>query len=122
MKKIKKVLYIIILIAIIFSSNQVFALQDAGDDFISQGSTASVITTEEAWDILRPIGQVLVAIASVVLVIAYMYLGIQYMITDPQGKANIKQKLIGLVIATVLIYGATGLFAIIINLGNSIFA
>ena len=51
-----------------------------------------------------------------------MYLGIQYMITDPQGKANIKQKLIGLVIATVLIYGATGLFAIIINLGNSIFA
>lgn len=125
MKKIKKVLYIIILIAIIFSSNQVFALQnikDAGDDFISQGSTSSVITTEEAWNILRPIGQVLVAIASVVLVIAYMYLGIQYMITDPQGKANIKQKLIGLVIATVLIYGATGLFAIIINLGNSIFA
>lgn len=125
MKKIKKVLYVIILIAIIFSSNQVFALQnikDAGDDFISQGSTSSVITTEEAWDILGPIGQVLVAIASVVLVIAYMYLGIQYMITDPQGKANIKQKLIGLVIATVLIYGATGLFAIIINLGNSIFA
>ena len=44
------------------------------------------------------------------------------MITDPQGKADIKQKLIGLVIATVIIYGGVGIFTIIINLFNSIFA
>ena len=69
-----------------------------------------------------PIAQILLAIASVVLVIAYMYLGIQYMITDPQGKADIKQKLIGLVIATVIIYGGIGIFTVIINLFNSIFA
>ena len=109
----------------ILFSNKVFALgdiKDAGDSFISKGSTSSPISTDEAWEILRPIAVALVAIASVVLVIAYMYLGIQYMITDPQGKANIKQKLIGLIIATVLIYGGMGLFSIIINLFNSIFA
>lgn len=125
MRKIKKITYIMIIIAIIFSwGNQVFALENiknAGDEFVSKGNASSVITTDEAWEILKPIGQILVAVASVVLVIAYMYLGIQYMITDPGEKANIKQKLIGLVIATVLIYGATGLFAIIINLANSIF-
>ena len=105
--------------------NRCFALENIksqGDDFLNQGSSESPISTDEAWEILRPIAVALVAIASVVLVIAYMYLGIQYMITDPQGKANIKQKLIGLIIATVLIYGGMGLFSIIINLFNSIFA
>lgn len=109
----------------ILFSNKVFALgdiKDAGDSFISQGSASSPISVQEAWDQLLPIAQILLAIASVVLVIAYMYLGIQYMITDPQGKADIKQKLIGLVIATVVIYGGVGIFTLIINLFNSIFA
>ena len=126
MKKILRITTILVVtfITILFS-NKVFALsdiKDAGDSFRSQGSTSSPITTQEAWDTLKPIAQILLAIASVVLVIAYMYLGIQYMITDPSGKADIKQKLMGLVIATLLIYGGIGIFTIIINLFNSIFA
>ena len=126
MKKIlkKSIAPIILLITILFN-NKVFAFGDIkgdGDSFISKGSTSSPITVQEAWDNLLPIAQILLAIASVVLVIAYMYLGIQYMITDPQGKADIKQKLIGLVIATVIIYGGIGIFTVIINLFNSIFA
>ena len=126
MKKIlkKSIAPIITLMAIMFN-NEVFAFGDIkedGDSFISKGSTSSPITVQEAWDNLLPIAQILLAIASVVLVIAYMYLGIQYMITDPQGKADIKQKLIGLVIATVVIYGGVGIFTLIINLFNSIFA
>lgn len=125
MKKIKKIAFIITFILMIFCSNKVFALEsikEPADSFIDKGSGTTVITTDEAWEILLPIAQILLAIASVVLVITYMYLGIQYMITDPQGKANIKQRLIGLVIATIIIYGGVGLFTIIINLFNSIFA
>ena len=124
-KTLKKIAILIVTILVVMCSNKVLALsdiKDAGDSFISQGSTSAPITTQDAWDILKPLAQILVGIASVVLVIAYMYLGIQYMITDPGGKADIKQKLIGLVIATVLIYGGIGIFAIIINLFNSIFA
>ena len=44
------------------------------------------------------------------------------MSADPSGKADVKQKLIGLVIATVVIYGGIGLFTIIINVMNGIFA
>lgn len=126
MKKILRITTILVVtfITILFS-NKVFAFGDIkedGDSFISKGSTSSPITVQEAWDNLLPIAQILLAIASVVLVIAYMYLGIQYMITDPQGKADIKQKLIGLVIATVIIYGGIGIFTVIINLFNSIFA
>lgn len=126
MKKIlKRITIPITTFMTILFSNKVFAfgdIKDAGDSFISQGSASSPISVQEAWDQLLPIAQILLAIASVVLVIAYMYLGIQYMITDPQGKADIKQKLIGLVIATVVIYGGVGIFTLIINLFNSIFA
>ncbi len=125
-KYLKRTAIVITTLIAILCSNRVFALsdiKDTGDAFLSQGSSASSpITVQEAWDELLPIAQILLAIASVVLVIAYMYLGIQYMITDPQGKADIKQKLIGLVIATVIIYGGVGIFTIIINLFNSIFA
>ena len=122
-KNRKKIIPIIIFI--ILFSNKVWALQnikDAGDSFLNKGMTSAPITVDEAWQKLLPIGQVLIAIASIVLVITYMYLGIQYMITDPQGKANIKQRLIGLVLATVIIYGGVGIFTIIITLFNSIFA
>lgn len=123
-KLVKKIVLTIILISMIMFNSRALALSDLKDEadkFIDSGSASAPITTNDAWEILRPIAQILVGIASVVLVIAYMYLGIQYMITDPSGKANIKQKLIGLVIATVLIYGGIGIFTIIINLFNSIF-
>lgn len=122
-KSVKMIIAIISFLLIVFNC-QVFALgeiKEEGDAFLNKGSSAP-ISVDEAWEKLLPIGQTLLAIASVVLVITYMYLGIQYMITDPQGKANIKQKLIGLIIATVIIYGGVGIFTITINLFNSIFA
>lgn len=124
-KKIKKTAIIFITLISLLFGNKVFALQDIkdeGDNFLNKGTSSAPISVDEAWEKLVPVAQILLAIASVVLVISYMYLGIQYMITDPQGKANIKQKLIGLVIATVIIYGGVGIFTIIINLFNSIFA
>lgn len=124
-KTLKKVIILIVTISIMMCSNNVYALSDIkgkGDEFISQGTASSPITTDDAWSILRPLAQILLGVATIVLVITYMYLGIQYMMTDPNGKANIKQKLIALVIATVLVYGGIGIFTIIINIFNSIFA
>ena len=64
MKKILRITTILVVtfITILFS-NKVFALsdiKDAGDSFISQGSTSSPITTQEAWDTLKPIAQILI--------------------------------------------------------------
>lgn len=126
-KTIKKILLLICTIAILGSTNNVFALsisdvKKQGDDWISGGSADAPITTDEALDKLLPIGQIMVSVASVILVICYMYLGIKYMMTDPSGKADIKQRLIFLVIATVLIYGGVGIFTVIVNLMNGILA
>lgn len=126
MKKLTITLLIIICItALLSTTNNVFALSGSdikgdADAWISKGSQNTPITTDEAWEKLMPIGQILVAVASVVLVVCYMYLGIRYMLADPSGKADVKIRLIWLVIATVLIYGGIGIFRIVVKLMNSI--
>lgn len=51
-----------------------------------------------------------------------MFLGVKYMFADPSGKADVKQRLIWLVIATVVIYGGVGIFTLVVTLMNSILA
>lgn len=123
--KIKKILIVFSIVAIIVS---LFCKVNAMDNimvpamnFINKGSTNSPIDTQEAWNEFLPTAQILVVIASVVLVVCYMYMGIKYMFADPNGKADVKQKLIGLVIATVVIYGGAGIITVLINLYNNIF-
>lgn len=125
--KLKAIIMSTIMLVILLAGSQVFAMSASsiiGDanQWLNDGTSDSKISTDEAWEVLKPIGQILVAIGSVVLVICFMYLGIKYMSADPSGKADVKQKLIGLVIATVVIYGGIGLFTIIINVMNGIFA
>lgn len=125
--KLKTIIMSTIMLVILLAGSQVFAMSASsiiGDanQWLNDGASDSKISTDEAWEVLKPIGQILVAIGSVVLVICFMYLGIKYMSADPSGKADVKQKLIGLVIATVVIYGGIGLFTIIINVMNGIFA
>ena len=118
MKTVKKILVsIVCIIAISGITNSVFALsgseiKDKADSWINQGNqNTPPITTEEAW-----------SIASIILVICYMFLGVKYMFADPSGKADVKQRLIWLVIATVVIYGGVGIFTLVVTLMNSILA
>ena len=129
MKTVKKILVsIVCMIAILGITNNVFALSGSeikgkADSWIKKGSEQTPpITADEAWSKLLPIGQVLISVASVVLVICYMFLGVKYMFADPSGKADVKQRLIWLVIATVLIYGGVGIFTLVVTLMNSILA
>ena len=127
MKKIIKIGTMLVCATLILLSleNNAYAstagsMKNKADEWINQGSQNPPITTDEVWGKLLPIGQVLISIGSVVLVGCFMYLGVKYMLTDPSGKADIKQKLIGLVIATVVIYGGIGIFTILVNLMNNL--
>lgn len=115
----KKILHIIIitLLSIIMITNfykvQAFGLiKGQGDNFIKKGSNA-VISEEDAINQLIPIGRILVQVATVVLVIVGLILGIKYMTSGADEKANVKQKLIWYVISVALVYGAVGIFNIV---------
>lgn len=100
-----------------FSLDNIFS---AGKEFIDKGSENAVISTDDAIDKFVPIGITLVGIATIVLVVVGLIMGVKYMIAGANEKAQLKQKLIYYVISVVLVYGATGIFALVIQVFNNI--
>ncbi len=90
-------------------------------DFLKIGSAGAQITTDEAIESFIPIGRVLVGIATIVLVAVGGIMGVKYMMAGANDKAQMKEKLIYYVIAVVLVYGAVGIFSIVVNVMNNIF-
>ena len=124
--KARKVLILAMLfLTLLGTCSNVFAtsLDDifsAGKEFIDKGSKDTPISTEDAIDAFVPVGITLVGIATIVLVIVGLIMGVRYMIAGANEKAQLKQKLIYFVISVVLVYGATGIFALVIQIFNDI--
>ena len=70
---------------------------DKADSKIDAGDVANKVL---------PIGQMLTAIGVAILFGGIIILGIKYMISEPEQKGKLKQQLIGLVVAGVVIFGA----------------
>ena len=95
---------------------------DQSQSFLDRGQSEQPITTQDAINAFIPVGRILVGIATVVLVVVGLIMGVKYMIAGANDKAQLKQKLIYYVISIVLVYGAVGIFNIIINIMNAITA
>lgn len=125
-KKILKILIMILtislLLAPISNAGSFSEWKGQADNFINKGNKDSPISTNEAIESLIPIGQTLVGIATIVLVVVGLIMGVKYMIAGANEKAQLKQKLIYYVISVVLVYGAVGIFTIVINIMNGILA
>ena len=124
-KLVKIAIIMIVVIALAsFQSVQASGFSDIisqGSSFIEKGSSSSKITEDEAINQFLPIGRVLVQIATIVLIVVGLILGIKYMLSGADEKANIKQKLIWYVISVVLVYGAVGIFNIVRSIMDNIF-
>ena len=81
------------------------------DNFINKGTNGQKITLQEAITKLVPIGNV---------VVVGMIMGLKYMIGGTDQKANMKEKLIWYIISIALVYGAVGIFTIVVNIMNNI--
>jgi hypothetical protein len=91
-----------------------------GKSFISKGSGSSVIDTTAVSNSVVPIATLLVGIGTVVLVIGTVIMGIKYMTCgSPDQKAKLKVQLIGLVAATIVIFGAQVIWSTMYNVMTS---
>lgn len=124
MKTKKKVIILLVFFIIIFvfaqytSFSYAFSLQDMknkADNFEKAGQTEAdeILPSSDIETKFIPIGQVLVTIASVVLVIVTLIMAIKYLTANAEQKGKLKQQLIGLVVSIVVIYGAVGIWSII---------
>ena len=118
LKTVISVLTILLCLFMFFSTevqaNNVNDWIEEGNKFIETGKGKNPITSNEVKDAIVPIGQALVAIATVVLAVVTVIMGIKYMSSgSPDEKAKLKTQLIGLVVSTVVIFGAQVIWSLL---------
>lgn len=117
--------FIIILIILLLTSNSIYA-SDVGnavngaDSFISNGTSQGSIINETALSSASgTIYNMLLIIGIVVAVIIGAMLGIQLMLASVEDKAKVKETLIPYVAGCVVVFGAFGIWKLLIEITSS---
>lgn len=124
MKKTKIIFVLLVLITILFINiNQVYAADGVfsqGQQFINQGAKNASVNTSQLDDSISFLYNTLLGIGTVLAVLVGMVLGIKYMTGSLEEKADLKQALVGYVVSCVVIFGAFGIWKIVINILSGI--
>ena len=124
MIKISKFLIIsFIIIILIIYPNQVKAISldnimGGADGFLEEGESKNTIDKNMLGSTSDIIYNVLLGISMVTAVIIGIILGIKYMTSASEDKAEIKQSLVPYVVACVIIFGAFTIWKFVINIIN----
>ena len=126
MNKIKVIFIINIILFLIFpiyvyaEDRDLSEVFQVGEDFISEGSETDLnFIDDETVASVNDIGRFLTAVGLTILVCVTLIMGIKYMFASPEEAAKLKQQLIGLVVAGVVILGATAIWKLVYNLLNN---
>ena len=96
------------------------SINEKAGNFIKKGSEKETISQSKVEQDFLPLAQILMGIAVLVLLSVGAILGVKYMISGANERANIKEKLIWYVVSAVLIFGAVAIFNIVINILNNL--
>lgn len=99
------------------SINQVMS---AADNFISDANTEGTISQKNMKSTMNLLYNVFLGIGLIAAVVCGIVLGIQFMVSSAEGQAQIKEKLIPYVAGCVIIFGAFGIWKIIMILVGSV--
>ena len=82
------------------------------DDAVAeeQGLSADLFSSE-----MIPVIRIMVSVGYIILAIAILVIGIKYMVATQQKKADLKQKLIGVLVATAILAGAYTIWNTVYN-------
>ena len=131
MRVLKRFIKIFAIVAILFSlvaiSSSTFAANEENDvkgidDIVKAGN--SWLSTEdtnkpkgtEVTDFVKKfvgIGRTLVVIGIVTIMLVTLIMGVKWIVATPEKQAKLKEQLIGLVVATVVIFGAVGIWNLV---------
>lgn len=88
-------------------------IQKNADGFISKGAEGADLISIQ--DTVGSVGQILTTIGLAVVLVGILILGIKYMMASPEEAAKIKGQLVGLVISAIVIFGAWGIWSLVVN-------
>ena len=91
-------------------------METQAKDFLSEGANQSNIKTSNIAKEFSGLGQILTMIGAGVMVAVTTYMGIKYLTAGPEAQAKLKTQLIGVVVSGVVIFGAYGIWSIVIKI------
>lgn len=103
-------------------SISVNSILDAGHNWISNGSSNANGKGSIGFFVSEfiGIGQILVIVGIATLVIVSVVMAFRWIVATPDKQAKLKQQLIGLIVATVVIFGAVGIWNFVTRVMNKI--
>ena len=120
-KRLSKLSFIIVTIALLYS-NVVYASGDVvnkGKEFLNKGSQQQTsVNFQNATSGFSDLAGILWGIGIILIVIAGGVIGIRYMMSSVEEKAEHKKLLIPYLVGSVIIFGALTIWRLLINLFN----
>ena len=127
MNKIKVIFIINIILFLIFpiyvyaEDRDLSEVFPVGENFISEGSETDLnFIDDETVASVNDIGRFLTAVGLTILVCVTLIMGIKYMMATPNDKAKLKKRLIGLLIASFVIFFSYTIWSTIVNQMESV--
>ena len=127
MNKIKVIFIINIILFLIFpiyvyaEDRDLSEVFQVGEDFISEGSETDLnFIDDETVASVNDIGRFLTAVGLTILVCVTLIMGIKYMMATPNDKEKKKKRLIGLLIASFVIFFSYTIWSTIVNQMESV--
>lgn len=93
-------------------------MESQASEFIKKGENNAGNMSEVTDSItknFKGLGQILTMIGAGVMVIVVSYMGIKYLISPPDKQAALKQQLIGVLVAGIVIFGAYGIWSAVLG-------
>ncbi len=95
-------------------------IESSANEFLDQGKKAkSPISVSDMKSELLPIAKILTMIGTGVVIICAIVIGIKYMVASPDEQAKLKKQMVGLVVATIVIFGAYGIWKALYQFMNT---
>lgn len=89
-------------------------IQGQAQDFAGGAGSAPINIGALQGPVIQ-VGNILTTIGLAIVMVGILIIGIKYMMASPEGAAKIKGQLVGLVVAGVVIFGAYGIWSIVVN-------
>lgn len=120
----KKIVMILVVLFITFSvfGQTVYAsnIIQGADNFISAGQSSTKIDQNDIKNVSDIVYNILLALGVIISVIVGLILGIQFMTGSVEQKSKIKESLIPYIAGCVVIFGAFGIWKLVVNLLNQV--
>lgn len=116
-----KILKIVALICIFFIIISIFPNRSSADwvgdakNFIESGGGTATVNNDKLKNASNSIYNLLSSIGMIISVVVGIVLGITFMMASAEDKAKVKEALIPYIVGCVVVFGAFGIWKIVIN-------